>query len=203
MNTRLQVEHPVTEQITGIDLVREQLRIAAGEPLGYTQDDVRVSGHAIEYRIYAEDPARGYTPTTGPVLSLGVPGGEGIRVDLGIVQGQDISAAFDPMLAKLIVSGRDRQQALERADAALAQFVLLGCRTNIDFLRRLSRHPVFVAGDIHTGFLDAHPEVAADVSPSPATLRRLLGAAALQTRPLRDAAEAIPALHAAIGGWRN
>jgi acetyl-CoA/propionyl-CoA carboxylase biotin carboxyl carrier protein len=203
MNTRLQVEHPVTEQITGIDLVREQLRIAAGEPLGYTQDDVRVSGHAIEYRIYAEDPARGYTPTTGPVLSLRVPGGEGIRVDLGIVQGQDISAAFDPMLAKLIVSGRDRQQALERADAALAQFVLLGCRTNIDFLRRLSRHPVFVAGDIHTGFLDAHPEVAADVSPSPATLRRLLGAAALQTRPLRDAAEAIPALHAAIGGWRN
>ena len=203
MNTRLQVEHPVTEQVTGIDLVREQLRIAAGEPLGYSQDDVRVTGHAIEYRIYAEDAARGYTPTTGPVLSLRAPVGEGIRVDMGIARGQDISAAFDPMLAKLIVSGRDRQQALERADAALSQFVLLGCRTNTDFLRRLSRHPLFVAGDIHTGFLDAHPEVAADVAPEPATLRRLLGAAALQTRPMRDAADAVPTLHAAMGGWRN
>ena len=203
MNTRLQGEHPVTEQVTGIDLVREQLRIAAGEPLGYTQDDVRVTGHAIEYRIYAEDPARGYTPTTGPVLSLRTPVGEGIRVDLGIARGQDVTAAFDPMLAKLIVSGRDRREALQRADAALSQFVLLGCRTNTDFLRRLSRHPVFVAGDIHTGFLDAHPEVAADVAPAPATLRRLLGAAALQTRTMRDAADAVPALHAAMGGWRN
>ncbi|HPU53835.1 MAG TPA: biotin carboxylase N-terminal domain-containing protein [Burkholderiaceae bacterium] len=203
MNTRLQVEHPVTEQVTGIDLVREQLRIAAGEPLGYAQTDVRVTGHAIEYRIYAEDPARGYTPTTGPVLSLRPPSGEGVRVDMGLSCGQDVTAAFDPMLAKLIVSGRDRREALARADAALSQFVLLGCRTNIDFLRRLSRHPVFVAGDVHTGFLDAHPEVAAEAPPPPATLRRLLAAAALQTRPMRDAADAVPSLHAAMGGWRN
>jgi acetyl/propionyl-CoA carboxylase alpha subunit len=203
MNTRLQVEHPVTEQVTGIDLVREQLRIAAGEPLGYGQADVRPRGHAIEYRIYAEDPARGYTPTTGPVLALHWPQGEGLRVDAGIVAGQQVSAAFDPMLAKLIVTADDRAGALARAREALAQVVLLGCRTNTGFLRRLSAHPVFVAGDVHTGFLDAHPEIAADPSPDADTLQALLASAALLTRPVTDEADAVPALHAAIGAWRN
>lgn len=203
MNTRLQVEHPVTEMVTGIDLVAEQLRVAAGEPLGYAQDAVVVSGHAIELRVYAESPANGFTPTTGRVLALAWPEGPGIRIDSGIAQGQIVTSAFDPMLAKLVVHGRDRAEACARAEAALGDLVLLGCETNTAFLRRLVAHPMFAAGDVHTGFLDENPAIAAEPVLAPATLTRLLAAAALSTRPVRDAADAIPALHAAIGGWRN
>ncbi|ETR76908.1 acetyl-CoA carboxylase [Afipia sp. P52-10] len=203
MNTRLQVEHPVTEMVTGIDLVREQLRIAAGQKLSFTQDDIFVSGHAIEFRLYAESPSRGFAPTTGRALALRWPAGDGIRIDSGIVQGQQITSAFDPMLAKLIVHGTDRHQAIARADTALARFALLGCETNASFLRRLVNHPAFGAGEVHTGFLDANPSLATEPAPSSAIVTRLLAAAALNTRPVRDAADAIPALHAAIGGWRN
>jgi acetyl-CoA/propionyl-CoA carboxylase biotin carboxyl carrier protein len=203
MNTRLQVEHPVTEEITGIDLVREQLRIAAGEALGYGQDGVRSQGHAIELRIYAEDPGNGYTPTTGPVLVLHPPQGEGVRWDSGVVQGGEVTAAFDPMIAKLIVRGDTRDDAIARAERALSDTVLLGCKTNAAFLRRLIRHPAFVAGDVHTGFLDANPQIAADPELPEATRRALLAVAALNTRPMRDTADAVPDLHAAIGGWRN
>ena len=203
MNTRLQVEHPVTEEITGKDLVHEQLRIAAGEALGYGQPDIVAHGHAIEFRIYAEDPGRGYTPTTGPILTLHPPTGEGVRWDSGVVQGGEVTAAFDPMIAKLIVRGSDRDEAIARADVALAQTVLLGCKTNAAFLRRLIAHPAFVAGDVHTGFLDANPQIAADPELSPGTLQALLAAASLGTRPMRDAADAVPDLHAAIGAWSN
>ncbi len=203
MNTRLQVEHPVTEQVTGIDLVREQLRLACGEPLGYGQHDVQVRGHAIEYRVYAEDPAAGFTPTTGPLLAHRPPEIEGVRIDAGVAEGQQVTAAFDPMLAKLVVTGRDRAEALALADRALAAYVLLGCRTNLAFLRRLNAHPAFVAGEIHTGFLDGHPEVAAEAAPDDTTLLRLLAAAGAVSRGLRDAADAVPAAHAAMGAWRN
>ena len=201
MNTRLQVEHPVTEMITGIDLVREQLRVAAGEALGFAQAAVVTQGHAIEFRIYAEDPARGYAPTTGPVLALRLP--PEVRVDSGIAQGGAVTAAFDPMLAKLIVHGADRAAAMARADAALADFVLLGCDTNIGFLRRLLAHPMFLAGQVHTGFLDANPAIAQAPAVPTEQVARLLAVAALVTRPVRDAADAVPALHAAIGPWRN
>jgi acetyl/propionyl-CoA carboxylase alpha subunit len=203
MNTRLQVEHPVTEAITGMDLVLEQLRIAAGEKLGYAQKDVKAQGHAIEFRIYAEDPGRGYTPTTGPVLTLRPPAGEGVRWDSGIVEGGEVTAAFDPMIAKLIVRGTDRNDAIARADRALSETVLLGCKTNTAFLRRLLNHPAFIEGAIHTGFLDAHPEIAADTERSEATLHKLLAAASLVTRPMRDVADSVPDMHAAMGSWRN
>ena len=203
MNTRLQVEHTVTEQTTGLDLVREQLRVAAGEKLGYTQADVKPRGHSIEFRIYAEDAGRGYTPTTGPVLKLRYPEGNGVRVDSGIVEGGEVTAAFDPMLAKLIVTGADRTEAIARADEALRDFVLLGCKTNTGFLRRLLSHPAFIKGEIHTGFLDAHPEIAAEPALPAATLERLLAAAALSTRSMREVADTVPDLHAAIGAWRN
>jgi len=203
MNTRLQVEHPVTEMITGKDLVLEQLRVAAGEPLGYTQEQVTSQGHSIEFRIYAEDASRGYTPTTGPVLVLRAPQGEGVRVDSGIVEGQDVTAAFDPMLAKLIVTGKDRAEAIARADRALAEYALLGCVTNTAFLRRLLNHQAFIDGQVHTGFLDAHPEIAAQPELNEATLHKLLAAAALVTRPMRDVADLVPDMHAAIGGWSN
>jgi len=201
MNTRLQVEHPVTEQVTGRDLVLEQLRVAAGERLGFGQDAVRVTGHSIEFRIYAEDAARGYVPTTGPVLKLRVP--DGVRWDSGIAEGSEVTAAFDPMLAKLIVTGTDRAEAMVQADRALKELVLLGCKTNTGFLRRLLNHPAFVKGEIHTGFLDAHPEIAAEPALPESRLHALLAAAALSTKTLRDGADAVPALHAAIGEWRN
>ena len=203
MNTRLQVEHPVTEQVLGIDLVEQQLRVAAGEPLAFKQDDLQPHGHAIELRIYAEDAARGYLPTTGAILVLQEPQGVGVRVDSGIRAGQDVSAAFDPMLAKLIVHAPTRDAAIALGRQALHDYVLLGCKTNIGFLARLLGHPAFAAGEIHTGFLDAHPEVAAEPIVEPATLHKLLAVAALTSRPLRDAADAVPALHAAIGAWRN
>jgi len=203
MNTRLQVEHPVTEEITGIDLVLQQLRVAAGEKLGYGQSDVTSQGHAIEFRIYAEDAARGYTPTTGPVLVLQPPQGEGVRWDSGVLQGGEVTSAFDPMIAKLIIRGRDRAEAIARADKALSETVLLGCKTNTAFLRRLIAHPAFVAGDVHTGFLDANPQIAAEPELPATTLNALLAAAALSTRPLRDVADAVPDMHAAMGDWRN
>jgi len=201
MNTRLQVEHPVTEMITGKDLVHEQLRIAAGEQLGYTQADIKSTGHAIEYRIYAEDPARGYTPTTGPILKLRTP--NNVRIDSGIVEGGEVTAAFDPMLAKVIVTGVDRDDAIANSDRALAEYVLLGCQTNTAFLRRLINHPAFIAGDVHTGFLDANPDIAAEPALTESTLHKLLAAAAISTRPMRDVADTVPSLHAAIGDWRN
>ncbi|HUR41207.1 MAG TPA: biotin carboxylase N-terminal domain-containing protein, partial [Verrucomicrobiae bacterium] len=203
MNTRLQVEHPVTEETTGLDLVREQLKVAAGERLAFVQKDIQPRGHSIEFRIYAEDAARGYVPTTGPILRLQVPAGNGVRVDSGIVEGGEVTAAFDPMLAKLIVTGRDRTEAITRADEALRDFVLLGCKTNTGFLRRLLGHPAFINGEIHTGFLDAHPEIAAEPKLPEAVRHLLLATAAYHTRSMRDVADAVPDLHAAIGEWRN
>jgi acetyl/propionyl-CoA carboxylase alpha subunit len=203
MNTRLQVEHPVTEEITGRDLVHEQLRVAAGEKLGFTQTDVKSAGHAIEFRIYAEDPGRGYTPTTGPLLVLHPPTGEGVRWDSGVLQGGEVTSAFDPMIAKLIVRGVSRDEAIARADRALGETVILGCKTNTAFLRRLIAHPAFVAGDVHTGFLDANPQIAADPPLGESTLQALLAAASLSTRPMRDVADSVPDMHAAMGGWRN
>ena len=203
MNTRLQVEHPVTEMVTGIDLVAEQLRIAAGEQLSFKQSDIKSIGHAIEARIYAESPARGFAPTTGRVLRLRAPHGEGVRFDSGVAEGQQVTAAFDPMLAKLIVHGNDRKEARARADAALRELTLLGCETNASFLRRVIDHQAFAAGEVHTGFLDSHPEIAAE-QPIPQGLSdKLLAVAALSTRAVRDAADAVPALHAAMGAWRN
>jgi acetyl-CoA/propionyl-CoA carboxylase biotin carboxyl carrier protein len=203
MNTRLQVEHPVTEEITGLDLVEVQLRVAAGERLPFAQGDIRARGHAIELRVYAEAASRGFAPTTGKVLALDLPAGEGVRVDVGVARGQRVTTAFDPMLAKLIVRGSDRAEAIARARAALADFVLLGCETNTAFLGRLMADPDFAAGEVHTGWLDETPVLAEEPPVTGALKRRLLAAAALTARPIRDAADAVPPLHAAIGAWRN
>ncbi|TAM10555.1 MAG: ATP-grasp domain-containing protein [Nevskiaceae bacterium] len=203
MNTRLQVEHPISEEITGIDLVEQQLWVAAGEKLALTQADVKPHGHAIECRIYAEDAARNYTPTTGPLLVLQPPAGEHVRWDSGVVEGGAVTAAFDPMIAKLIVWAEDRDATISRMAAALRDTVLLGCKTNIAFLRRLVTSQPFHANEIHTSWLDGHPEVAQEPALPPDTLHALLAAAALSTKPLRDTANAVPDLHAAIGAWRN
>jgi acetyl-CoA/propionyl-CoA carboxylase biotin carboxyl carrier protein len=154
MNTRLQVEHPVTELITGLDLVAEQLRVAAGEPLRLTQPEVRLSGHAVEARLYAEDPAGGFLPTGGTVLAVHEPTGEHIRVDSGISVGTEIGRWYDPMLAKLVAWGPDRPTALARLSAALADTAVLGVRTNQEFLARLLIDPDVLAGRLDTELVE-------------------------------------------------
>jgi acetyl-CoA/propionyl-CoA carboxylase, biotin carboxylase, biotin carboxyl carrier protein len=158
VNTRLQVEHPVTEEVTGIDLVREQFRIADGEELGYEMPPAR--GHSIEFRINGEDPGRGFLPAPGTVLTYQVPSGPGVRVDSGVEAGDVVSGAFDSMLAKLIVTGRDRQQALQRARRALDEFVVEGMPTALTFHRAVVRDPAFAPADpaepfaVHTRWIE-------------------------------------------------
>ena len=154
MNTRLQVEHPVTEMVTGIDLVELQVRIAAGEKLPIGQDDITMRGHAIEARVYAEDPARGFLPTGGDVLDLAEPEGPGVRVDSGLAPGMVVGSEYDPMLAKVIAHAGDRPAALRALDRALADTAVLGVTTNIDFVRFLLADPDVAAGRLDTGLLD-------------------------------------------------
>jgi 3-methylcrotonyl-CoA carboxylase alpha subunit len=154
MNTRLQVEHPVTELVTGRDLVEDQIKIAAGEPLDFAQRDVTIDGHAIEVRVYAEDAEDGFLPATGRIERLRWPTGDGIRVDAGVVEGDDVGGRFDPMLAKIVAHGRDRAEALERLTRALDSTVILGLTTNLRFLRWLVREPVVGDGLARTDTLE-------------------------------------------------
>ena len=154
MNTRLQVEHPVTELVTGWDLVEWQVRIAAGEKLTHTQDDIVMRGHAVEARVYAEDPAAGFLPTGGPVLDVIEPSGPGVRVDSGLAAGTTVGSDYDPMLAKIVAYGSDRAEALQRLDGALARTAVLGVQTNIEFLRFVLSDADVVAGRLDTGLLE-------------------------------------------------
>jgi 3-methylcrotonyl-CoA carboxylase alpha subunit len=154
MNTRLQVEHPVTELVTGLDLVQLQLCIAGGAALPFSQDDVIQRGHAIECRVYAEDPRNNFLPATGPVLTFVPPEGPGVRIDSGIVSGGDVTIHYDPMIAKVIVYGDTRAAAIARMRAALSETIVLGVTTNIPFLLALLDHHAFEAGDVDTTFID-------------------------------------------------
>ncbi|MFF1494879.1 biotin carboxylase N-terminal domain-containing protein [Streptomyces sp. NPDC058304] len=154
MNTRLQVEHPVTELITGLDLVEQQLRVASGAELGFDQSGVRLTGHAIEARVCAEDPARGFLPSGGTVLALSEPSGGSVRTDSGLTAGVDTGSTYDPMLSKVIAYGPDRAAALRVLRSALADTVILGVQTNTGFLRRLLAHPDVVSGDLDTGLVE-------------------------------------------------
>ncbi len=185
INTRLQVEHPVTELTTGHDLVRAQILVAAGERLPFTQDDLRQDGHAIEVRICAEDAGRDFMPSIGTIDVYAPPTGPGIRVDSGVTRGSEVSVYYDPMLAKLIVNGHTRADALEKMGWALQRFAVLGVTTNIQFLRRLIQHPEVQAGRLHTQFLQEHA-IASNVKSVP---REAIVVAALagQKAPRRDA----------------
>jgi 3-methylcrotonyl-CoA carboxylase alpha subunit len=178
MNTRLQVEHPVTEMITGLDLVEWQLRVASGEKLPLAQEQLRINGHAFEARLYAEDPARDFLPATGKLHHLRFPEETPhVRVDTGVRGDDAISIHYDPMIAKLVVWDRDRGAALHRLAEALAACEIVGLTTNVAFLRRVARHPAFAAGEVDTGFIARHR---ADLVPEPAPLSdRMLGLAAL------------------------
>lgn len=156
MNTRIQVEHPVTEWVTGMDLVKEQIRIASGLPLQVSQKDVHVQGHAIECRINAENPEKNFRPSSGTISDLHFPGGQGIRVDTGIYPGYTVPPYYDSMLAKLIVHGRTREEAIAKMKSALGEVVIQGVDTNIDYQFEILSHPDFQSGNFNVGFLSTH-----------------------------------------------
>jgi 3-methylcrotonyl-CoA carboxylase alpha subunit len=184
MNTRLQVEHPVTEQVTGIDLVRAQIAIASGEPLPWSQAALSQRGHAIEARVYAEDPARSDLPQAGPLLLYREPSMPGVRIDAGVTEGSEVSVHYDPLLAKLIAWGETRDAARRRALAALRSYPILGIRTNIAVLIALLEHPRFIAGSLDTGFLDAEGgAIRARLREAPPPIVEAVAAAARATAP--------------------
>ncbi len=208
MNTRLQVEHPITELITGIDLVREQVRVAAGEPLGYTQDDVVARGHAIQCRIYAEDPATGFLPSPGRIEVLRTPSGPGVRDDSGAYEGAEISSFYDPLVSKLCVWAPTRRQAVERMRRALSEYVALGIRTNLPFHIALMREPDFVEGRYDTSFIAHHEDaLLTSGTTGDATEAMFLGAAIVQAlreeeSRRRAPATGAPAASNAMSPWR-
>ena len=155
MNTRIQVEHPVTEMVTDTDLIKEQIRIAAGMPLSLTQKDIHVTGHAIECRINAENPEKNFRPCPGVIEDVHIPGGNGIRVDTAIFAGCEVVPYYDSMIAKLIVRGRTREEAIQKMRSALGEFIVQGVDTNLDFQYEIINHPKFISGDIDTGFIES------------------------------------------------
>ena len=204
MNARLQVEHPITEAVLGLDMVEWQVRIANGEPLTLHQDDVQPRGHAIECRIYAEDPYREFVPSTGTLLRWRPPGGPGIRLDSGAAEGQEVSIYYDPMLAKLIAWAPNRDLSLRRMGVALSQFLALGVVTNIPLLRAVIAHPQFRGGNYDTGFLEWNPAVTRPlVSDEKRAMARALAAWAEQ----RPAAPGVPSpvgkVPIASSPWRS
>ncbi|MFC9957027.1 acetyl-CoA carboxylase biotin carboxylase subunit [Streptomyces nigra] len=199
MNTRLQVEHPVTELITGIDLVEWQLRVAAGERLAFGQDDIRLTGHAVEARVCAEDPARGFLPSGGTVLKLREPQGDGVRTDSGLSEGTEVGSLYDPMLSKVIAYGPDRATALRRLRAALAETVTLGVPTNAGFLRRLLAHPAVVAGELDTGLVE---RVVDDLVSTEVPEEVYEAAAAVRLDALRPRGDGWTDPFAMPSGWR-
>jgi acetyl-CoA carboxylase biotin carboxylase subunit len=164
MNTRIQVEHPVTELVTGVDLVKAQIQVAAGMPLPFKQSDLAQRGWAIECRIYAEDPAAGFVPAPGRIDTLRFPDGPGVRVDAGVYEGWEVSLYYDPMIAKLATWGRDRGEAIDRMRRALAEFTIAGeLTTNLEFHRWIVAQPGFLKGDFDTNFINQeyHPQALA------------------------------------------
>jgi acetyl/propionyl-CoA carboxylase alpha subunit len=207
MNTRLQVEHPVTEVVTGVDLVHAQLLVASGEPLPWSQASLTQRGHAIECRIYAEDPSQGFLPQAGPLLLYREPQGPGVRVDSGVVEGGDIPVHYDPMVAKLIVSGESREAARRRALDALRRYHVLGVRTNIPFLITLLEHPTFIESAVDTGFLDREGDAVRQRMASDVPLAAF-AAAALHRPPTAGAHQvggrpAVSDPFSTLVGWRG
>ncbi|MFD4560070.1 biotin carboxylase N-terminal domain-containing protein [Streptomyces sp. NPDC058469] len=199
MNTRLQVEHPVTELVTGLDLVEWQLRVAAGEALDFRQEDVRLTGHAIEARVCAEDPARGFLPSGGTVIRLHEPQGDGVRTDSGLSEGTEVGSLYDPMLSKVIAYGPDRATALRKLRAALADTVTLGVPTNAGFLRRLLAHPAVVAGELDTGLVEREAD---SLIPDEVPVEVYEAAAAVRLDALRPTNDGWTDPFSVPDGWR-
>ncbi len=207
MNTRLQVEHPVTEQITGLDLVKEQIRVAQGEPLSFRQEDLSITGHALELRVYAEDPQNNFLPDIGTLTTYVRPQGPGVRVDDGFEQGLDIPIYYDPMIAKLVTFGADRAEAIARMLRAIDEYKITGIETTLPFGRYVLTHPAFVSGDFDTNFIKDHfsPTSLVPATPDEATAQvaAALGAMLLETRKPKAPAVAGEASGAEVSGWRR
>lgn len=156
MNTRIQVEHPVTEAVSGLDLIKEQIRVAAGEPLSVQQKDVCISGHAIECRINAENPAKNFMPCPGTITNLHLPGGFGVRIDTHIYNDYKVPANYDSMLMKIIVHGKDREEAIARMRSMLGEVIIEGIDTNLDFQYEILNHPAYRNGDTDTHFIPTY-----------------------------------------------
>jgi acetyl-CoA carboxylase biotin carboxylase subunit len=156
MNTRIQVEHPVTEMITGFDLVKEQIKVAAGEKLSFKQSDVKINGHAIECRINAEDPDRNFLPSPGRIEAYFAPGGPGVRIDSHAYPGYSIPPFYDSLVGKVIVWGRDREEAIQRMQRALDEYAITGIKTTIPFHQKVLAHPQFQKGDVTTDFIEKY-----------------------------------------------
>jgi 3-methylcrotonyl-CoA carboxylase alpha subunit len=203
MNTRLQVEHPITEEVVGVDLVRAQLAVGGGAPLPWKQDDLRQRGHAIEVRIYAEDPDDRFLPQSGTIRLYREPAGPGVRVDAGVTQGTEIGVSFDPMLAKLICSAPTRDTAIDRLDRALRDYVILGTRTNISWLRRVISNADFRDGRVSTRFIADHEEslhrMMRDEVPAIAAV--LASTAQRQQRVSSAQTARVASVWDSIGGW--
>jgi acetyl/propionyl-CoA carboxylase alpha subunit len=202
MNTRLQVEHAVTEAVTNCDIVRLQIEIAAGRRLPFAQAAVSARGHALECRLYAEDPANDDLPSPGRILHLSTPEGPGLRFDAGIAAGDEVSIHYDPLLAKIVCWGRERAESIERMAAALRRTAVLGVTTNLARLRAIVDAPAFRAGDLHTGFIEEHiSQLASDAAPPPEALAA--AAAALHvSQPQRTGVPAAPDPWQSLTGWR-
>jgi acetyl/propionyl-CoA carboxylase alpha subunit len=193
MNTRLQVEHPVSEMITGIDLVKEQIRVARGEKLSFTQDDLKINGHSLEIRVYAEDPANNFLPDIGKLVTYRRPMGPGVRVDDGFEEGMDIPIYYDPMIAKLITHGKDRDEAIARMVRAIDEYIITGCQTTLGFCRWAIQHPAFVSGDFDTHFVKKYftPEVLNSSSEEEMLVAALTAAQALSSKTGSTATQSI------------
>jgi propionyl-CoA carboxylase alpha chain len=200
MNTRLQVEHPVTEEITGLDLVREQIKVAEGAPLSFVQDDLRIDGHAIEARIYAEDPANDFLPATGRLIAWRPDPALPARFESGVEAGSEVSPYFDPMLAKVIVHARDRTEAASRLANVLERLQLPGITSNRDFLVNVLRHDAFIAGDTTTDFIERHSPARERVISEEQLRAAALAAALTSQRARRAEARALATIPS---GWRN
>ena len=204
MNTRLQVEHPVTEAVAGVDLVHAQLRVAAGNELPWTQTDLRQRGHAIECRVYAEDPSTGFLPQAGRILLYRQPERPGIRVDAGVAEGSEVSVHYDPMIAKVIAHAETRDAAIDRLRAALSEFRILGLPTNIPFLLAVLDSQAFRSGTVHTAYLDDEGSGLASPQPLPAAALAAAVAHLETARP--NAADGPPPRHdpwTSLPGWRG
>jgi acetyl-CoA carboxylase biotin carboxylase subunit len=199
MNTRLQVEHPVTEMVTGVDLVKAQIRIAQGEPLWFRQEDLRQRGHAIECRVYAEDPDSGFLPSPGRILALRVPDGHGVRDDSGVYEGFTVPIDYDPLLSKLVVWAEGRDEALRRMRRAVAEYRVVGVKTTLSMFDRVLAHPAFVAGDFDTSFLDTALPAARDGRGREAEIA--VAVAAISAYEERREARSTPGSGAAASAW--
>jgi acetyl/propionyl-CoA carboxylase alpha subunit len=197
MNTRLQVEHPVTEMITGIDLVKEQIKIARGEALSFKQEDLKIRGHAIEVRVYAEDPANNFLPDIGNLQTYITPKGPGVRVDDGFEQGMDIPIYYDPMIAKLVTHGKDRTEAIERMIRAIDEYRITGIQTTLAFGKFVMQHEAFVSGNFDTHFVGKYflPEYLKNGNEGEAMIAALIGAEFMQQKNnIGTGAESTPVL---------